>query len=99
MEGICFLLSLLWEAGYKVFRKKAQICKILSNTLAFIYPRGNTVSALRENRLSVPSQSPRPASKSDNFWDLQVSAKSGSLTTPFWPNFFMKPQRGENRNP
>jgi hypothetical protein len=29
MEGIHLLLSLLWEAGYNVSQKKAQICQIL----------------------------------------------------------------------
>jgi hypothetical protein len=29
--------------------------------------------ALRGNRLSVPSQPPRPAGKSENFGELQVS--------------------------
>jgi hypothetical protein len=33
MEGTCLLLSLLWEAGYKVFRKKAQICQ---NTVKYL---------------------------------------------------------------
>jgi hypothetical protein len=66
MEETRFLLSLLWEAGYKVSRKKAQFAKTLSNTLTFTCARGNTGSALRGNRLSIPSQPQRPASKSGN---------------------------------
>jgi hypothetical protein len=92
------LLSLLWEAGYKTSRKKALICKTLSNTSAFTCPRGNAGSAPRGNRLYVPSQPLRPTSKLESFWELQVSAKSGSLTTPSCPNPSMKPQRGENGN-
>jgi hypothetical protein len=33
MKGTCLLLSLLWEAGYKVSQKKAQICQ---NTVKYL---------------------------------------------------------------
>jgi hypothetical protein len=33
MEGKCLLLSLLWEAGYKLSRKNAQICQ---NTVKYL---------------------------------------------------------------
>jgi hypothetical protein len=35
--------------------KRPRFAKTLSNTSAFTCPRGNAVSALRENRLYVPS--------------------------------------------
>jgi hypothetical protein len=56
VEGTHFLLSLLWEAGYKISRKRPRLAKTLSNTLAFTCPRGNAGLALRGNRLYVPSQ-------------------------------------------
>jgi hypothetical protein len=34
MEGTHLLLSLSWEAGYKVSQKKAQICQ---NTVKYLY--------------------------------------------------------------
>jgi hypothetical protein len=98
MEGTHLLLSLLWEAGYKVSRKKAQICQTLSNISPFICPRGNAGSILRGNRLCIQSQSLRPPSKLVNFGELRVSVESGYLTTPSWPNPSMKPQSRENRS-
>jgi hypothetical protein len=35
MERICLLLFLLWKAGYKVSRKKAQICQNTVKYLSF----------------------------------------------------------------
>jgi hypothetical protein len=35
MEGTCLLLSLLWDAGYKVCRKNAQICQSTVKYLSF----------------------------------------------------------------
>jgi recombinational DNA repair protein (RecF pathway) len=93
-----FFLSLLWEEGYKVSQKKSQICQTPSNTSAFSCCRDSAVVGPRGNRLSVPFQPPRPVGKSDSFWEPQISSKSGSLTTPSWPNQSMKPQRGENGN-
>jgi hypothetical protein len=58
MEGTCFLLSVLWEAGYKIFQKKAQICQTPSNTLDFTCHKDSTGLALRGNRLFVPFQPP-----------------------------------------
>jgi hypothetical protein len=81
----------------KFLRKKAQIFQDTINPSAFTCPKGNTGTAPRGNKLSIPIQPPRPTRKSE-FWELQVSAKSGSLTTPTWPNPSMKPQKGENRN-
>jgi hypothetical protein len=70
MEGTHLLLCLLWEAGYKDTRsleKRPKFAKTLSNTSAFICPRGNAGLALRENRLYVPFQPLRPAGKLE-FW-------------------------------
>jgi hypothetical protein len=78
--------------------KRPKFAKTLSNTSAFICPRGNAGSALRGNRLSVPSQPLRPASKLERFGELLVSAESGSLTTPSLPNHSMKPHTEENGN-
>jgi hypothetical protein len=95
MEGTHLLLSLLWEAGYKVSRKKAQICQNTVKYLGFHLSQG-AMQAWPDRKLAVcPSQPPRPASKSESFWEPQVFAKSGSLTTPSWPNPSMKPQRGK----
>jgi hypothetical protein len=55
MEGTCLLFSLLWEAGYKVSRKKAQVCQNTVKCLGFHLSQGNAGSALRGNRLSVPT--------------------------------------------
>jgi hypothetical protein len=49
MEGTHFLLSLLWEASYKVSRKKAQICQSTVKYLGFNLSRGNTSLALKGN--------------------------------------------------
>jgi hypothetical protein len=78
MEVMHLLLSLLWEASYKVSRKKAQICQNTVKYLSFHLSQGNAGSALRGNSLYVPSQPLRPISKLESFWELQVSAESGS---------------------
>jgi hypothetical protein len=96
MEGTCLLLSLLWEAGYKVSRKKAQICQNTVKNLGFHLSQGQCKLGLIGNRLYVPFQPLRPSDKSENLWEPQVSVRSGSLTTPFWPNPSMRPQSGEN---
>jgi hypothetical protein len=50
--------------------KRPRFSKTLSNTSAFICPRGNAGLALRGNRLLVPSQLLRPASKSESLGGL-----------------------------
>jgi hypothetical protein len=47
MEGMCLLLCLLWKAGYKVSRKKAQICQNTVKYLSFHLSQG---LSLRGNR-------------------------------------------------
>jgi hypothetical protein len=49
--------------------------------------------------LSVPYQTPKTTSKSESFWEQQVSAKFGSLTTPSWPKCSRKPQKGGEWGP
>jgi hypothetical protein len=95
MEGTHLLLS-SEKQDTKFLGKRPRFAKSLSNTLAFTCPSGNTGAALRGNRLYVPSLPLRPAGKLESFWKLQVSVKSGSLTTPSWPNPSMKTQSEEN---
>jgi hypothetical protein len=40
MEGTCLFLSLLWEAVYKVFRKRDQICQNIVKYLGFHLSQG-----------------------------------------------------------
>jgi hypothetical protein len=80
IEGTCLLLSLLWDT--KSQEKKPKFAKTLSNTSVFTCPRDNAGSDLKGNTLSVLSQLLRPTTKLERFWELQVSAESGSLTTP-----------------
>jgi hypothetical protein len=79
-KGLAFSFLFYGRQDTKSLRKRPRFAKTLSNTLAFTCPRGNVVSALRGNRLYVPLQ--RPTGKLDISWELQVSAKNGSLTTP-----------------
>jgi hypothetical protein len=65
----------------KFLRRRPRFAKTPSNTLAFTCHRSNPGSAPRENKLSVPFQPSRPADRSERFWELKVSAESGSLTT------------------
>jgi hypothetical protein len=96
MEGTHLLLSLLWEAEYKVSREKAQICQNTVKYLGFHLPQGqHRLSPERKQAVcSIPAL--RPTGKSENFWKLQVSVESGNLTTPSWTNPSMKQQSGEN---
>jgi hypothetical protein len=98
MERTHILLSLLWEVGYKVSKKKAQIYQNTVKYLSFHLSRGNAGLALKGNRLYVPSQTLRPTGKLGSFGELQVYVESGSLTTLSWPNPSMKPQSRENGN-
>jgi hypothetical protein len=82
MEGTHLLLSLYGRQDTKSLGKSPRFAKTRSNTSAFTCLRGNTFSALRGNRLSVLSQPLRPTDKSESLWELQVSAKSGSLISP-----------------
>jgi hypothetical protein len=93
------LLSLLWEEGYKVSWKKAQTCQNTVKYFTFHLSQGQHSLGPRGNRLSVPFQPPRLTGKSESFWELQVSAESGSLTAPSCPNPSIKPQVGKNGNP
>jgi hypothetical protein len=67
MECSLLLPSLLWEAGYKVSRRKAHICQNTVKYLGFHLSQGHAGSALRGNGLYVPSQPLRPAGKSESF--------------------------------
>jgi hypothetical protein len=84
VEGMCLLLSLLWETGHKVSQNKSQIFQNSIKYLSFHLSWGNAGLGPRGNKLSVPCQSPRSASKSESFWELWVSTESGSLTTLSW---------------
>jgi hypothetical protein len=67
----------------KSLGKRPRFAKTLSDTSVFTSARGNVDSAFRGNRLSVPSQPPRPTSKLESFGELQVCAESGSLAFCF----------------
>jgi hypothetical protein len=54
MEGMHLPLSLLWEAGYKVSRKKAQICQNTVKYLSFHLSWSKAGLALKGNRLCIP---------------------------------------------
>jgi hypothetical protein len=85
MEGTHFFLF-YERQDTKSPGKKLRFSKALSNTMAFTCSRDSAGLALRGNKLFVLFQPLRTAGKSGSFWELQVSAKSGSLTTPSWPN-------------
>jgi hypothetical protein len=67
MDGT-HLLLLYGKQDIKFLGKKPRFAKTLSNTSAFTCPRGNAVSALRGNRLYVPSRPLRPTGKLE-FWE------------------------------
>jgi hypothetical protein len=71
MDGT-HLLLLYGKQDIKFLGKKPRFAKTLSNTSAFTYSRDNAGSALKRNRLSIPSQPPRPTSKLQSFGELQV---------------------------
>jgi hypothetical protein len=54
----------------KSLRKRLRFAKTLSNTSAFTCLRDSAGSAPRGHRLFVLFQPPRPASKSESFWEL-----------------------------
>jgi hypothetical protein len=99
MEGKCILLSLLWDAGYKVSRKKDQICQNTVKYLSFHLSQGQTGLAPRGNRLHVPSQPLKPSGKLESFWELQNSADFCQIWIPTY-SLLAKPlyeaKRGEN---
>jgi hypothetical protein len=57
MEGTCLFLSLLWKAGYKVSRKKAQICQNTVKYLGFHLSRGQLKLGLETKQAvcSIPA--------------------------------------------
>jgi hypothetical protein len=61
MEGTCLLLSLLWEAGYKVSRKKAQICQNTVKYLSFHLSQGQCKLGLERKQTvySIPDPKTR----------------------------------------
>jgi hypothetical protein len=56
MEGTHLLLSLLWEAGYKVSRKKAQICQGPVKSLGFHLSQGQCKLGPERKQAVCPSQ-------------------------------------------
>jgi hypothetical protein len=76
----------------RFLKRKLRFARILSNTSAFTYHEDNVDSALRENRLSVPFWPPRHIDGLENFYRMQVFARSGSPITLSWQIPFMKPQ-------
>jgi hypothetical protein len=61
MKGTHHLLSLLWEAEYKISRKKAHICQNIVKYLGFQLSQGQ--HRLGASRLYVLSQPLKPAVK------------------------------------
>ena len=59
MEGTQQLLTLLWKTGYKVLRKKAQICQEKVKYLGFHLYRGSATQA-REEAGCLPAQNLTP---------------------------------------
>jgi hypothetical protein len=91
-KGCAFSFLFYGRQDTKSVVKRPRFAKTLSNTLTFTCSWGNIGSSLKGNRLYVPYLPLRPTSKLESFWELQVSAESGAVTTPSWPNPSMKPQ-------
>jgi hypothetical protein len=68
MEGLCLLLSFLWEGGYKVSRKKAQFCQNTVKYLSFhLFQGQHRPSPERKQALcSIPN--PKTHQKIRQFW-------------------------------
>jgi hypothetical protein len=60
MEGHAFSFLFYGRQNTKSLGKRPRFAKTLSNILAFTCPKGNASSALRGNRLYVPSQPQDP---------------------------------------
>jgi hypothetical protein len=71
-------LLLLWESGYRVSQKKALICQNTVKYLGFLLSQGQC-RLDPERKQAISSLT---ALKSESFGEPQVSAESGSLTTP-----------------
>jgi hypothetical protein len=93
MDGTC-LLSLLWEAGYKVSLKKAQIFQNTIKYLGFHLSQGQCKLSPERKQAVCSIPAPKICGKSESFWKPWVYAKSGSLTILSWLSLSMKPQRG-----
>ena len=67
MEGTQQLLTLLWKTGYKVLRKKAQICQEKVKYLGFHLYRGSATQP-REEAGCLPA--PKPDARFKSFLGL-----------------------------
>uniref|UniRef100_A0A8C5LYR7 ribonuclease H n=1 Tax=Leptobrachium leishanense TaxID=445787 RepID=A0A8C5LYR7_9ANUR len=92
------LLHLLSQAGYRVSKKKAQICKRSVKYLGFQLT--GTKRALGAERKEAVCRIPqRPGSKSVSSWELQASAACGSPTSQILPSRLIRPRRGGGKDP
>jgi hypothetical protein len=81
-EGTRLLLSLLWEAGYKVSWNKTQICQDTVKYLDFHLFQGQHGLAPERKQPVCSILTPITAGKSESYWEPQVSAESGSQLLP-----------------
>jgi hypothetical protein len=72
MEGTCLLLSLLWEAGCKVSRKKAQIYKNTIKYFGFHLSQGQCRLNVDRKQAACSIPALRPTGKSESFWEMRV---------------------------
>ena len=96
-EGTQQLLTLLWETGYKVSRKKAQICQEKGKYLGFHLSQGAEPTRPREEAGCLFD--PGPVNPTPDFSWPQVSVEPGYMTFQSWENPSMRLQRGGEREP
>jgi hypothetical protein len=68
MEGTHLLLSLLWKAGYKVSRKKAQICQNTVKYLGFHLSQEQCRLSPERKQAMCSIPSPKTHQQIREFW-------------------------------
>jgi hypothetical protein len=78
-EGTCLLLSLLWEAGYKVSKKKAQICQNTVKYLGFHLSQGQ--------RSLSPERKQAICSTPKTHWQIRYFLGASGFCQKWIPNY------------
>jgi hypothetical protein len=98
MEGIHHLLSLLWEAGYKVSRKKAQICQNTVKYLGFHLSQGQCRLGPERKQAVCSIPAPNTGQQIRQFWGAVGFCQIWIPIYSFLAKSLEKLQREENGN-
>ena len=88
-EGTKALLELLMESGYRVSKKKAQICKKEVRYLRFVLRGGARLLDQFRKEVFLRIHNQEPGDRSESSWEPLGFVGFGFRAIPRWPRSYM----------